>query len=375
MSIGGTPGPDVIYGTPFDDIIYAGADNDQIIISDGKDYIDGGYGIDSVWANGFDATEGVGISLKDGKGLAGWAKGDTYFGIENIVGSKFVDVLLGNDGPNVISGNDGKDVIWGYGGDDFLNGAWFLDDGSRDILDGGDGNDTLDGGKGKDDLDGGDGNDILIGGKGDDRLYGGSDDDVLFGGKGGDKLQGGFGFDRADYSASKHSVHVNLETGKGDKGDAKGDTLKQIEAVTGSNKGDDLIGDGKDNHFFGLGGNDMIEGNKGGDDLFGGDGRDLLSGGKGDDVIDGGTGRDDLFGDKGDDIFVYRPNYGEDKINDFKPKHDKIDLSSFNFANAAAVQALAADIGKGVAIDFGGANTLIIEHIGVADLTDEVLLL
>ena len=45
-----------------------------------------------------------------------------------------------------------------------------------------------------------------------------------------------------------------------------------------------------------------------------------------------------------------------------------VDLGAFNFGSVAAVTALASDIGKGVLIDFGFNNTLIIEHIDLTDL-------
>ncbi|WP_439577096.1 M10 family metallopeptidase C-terminal domain-containing protein [Elioraea sp.] len=79
---------------------------------------------------------------------------DTLANIENLIGSAFDDVLIGNDGPN---------TLWGGAGNDLLDGG-----AGRDVLYGGDGNDTLLGGAGNDVLVGGTGVDVLTGGAGKD---------------------------------------------------------------------------------------------------------------------------------------------------------------------------------------------------------------
>ncbi|MDD1780870.1 calcium-binding protein [Enterovibrio sp. ZSDZ35] len=64
------------------------------------------------------------------------------------------------------------------------------------------------------------------------------------------------------------------------------------------NKGDDVI--------YGGEGNDTILGGPGKDELYGGAGDDLLNGGPGSEVlIDGGTGVDQYIGSNGDDTFVF----------------------------------------------------------------------
>ena len=55
---------------------------------------------------------------------------DTLISIENVNGSAFDDVLIGNGGVNALSGGEGDDTLTGY-----ING---------DVLDGGDGDDTAD---------------------------------------------------------------------------------------------------------------------------------------------------------------------------------------------------------------------------------------
>ena len=87
-----------------------------------------------------------------------------------------------------------------------------------------------------------DGDDVIDGGAGIDFLDGGTDDDTLIGGAGADVLVGGIGIDTALYLGSAAAVTVNLASGTGTGGDAQGDTLSEIENVTGSTFNDTLIG-------------------------------------------------------------------------------------------------------------------------------------
>ncbi|CAN0505675.1 unnamed protein product, partial [Phaeothamnion confervicola] len=95
-------------------------------------------------------------------GLTNDAAGDTYQGIENVTGSDFGDIIVGN--------------------------------GSNNRLEGGDGNDFLSGGFGNDVLIGGNGVDTLLGGDGDDRLDGGGNT-TINGVDNGSTMTGGLGHD------------------------------------------------------------------------------------------------------------------------------------------------------------------------------------
>jgi Ca2+-binding RTX toxin-like protein len=143
-----------------------------------------------------------------------------------------------------VVGTDETDFIW-------VSRGWFDRDGATD------GDDTIYGLGGDDWIEGGDGNDILQGGEGADRLFGGDD------------------IDTAIYSDSPVGVSVNLQTGHGYWGTAQGDTLWNIENLTGSLFGDDfLTGNANDNVLSGLGGDDHLQGNAGADILDGGWGND-----------------------------------------------------------------------------------------------------
>ncbi|SIO34289.1 calcium-binding protein, partial [Halodesulfovibrio marinisediminis] len=61
--------------------------------------------------------------IADKKGSGGEAEGDTYTGIENLIGSKHADTLKGDSEANDISGGLGSDTIEGRGGDDVLHGG------------------------------------------------------------------------------------------------------------------------------------------------------------------------------------------------------------------------------------------------------------
>jgi Ca2+-binding RTX toxin-like protein len=180
-------------------------------------------------------------------------------------------------GVDWVYGDEGHDTLRGLGGGDFLFGEE-----GRDELHGGAGDDWLDGGKNKDKLFGGADDDRLFGQDGNDELDGGADNDDLDGGEGADMLDGGDGIDTAIYTGSDAGVRVSLRgfalIGQGSSGgDAEGDTLVNIENLTGSNYDDELVGSDEDNRLLGMDGDDLLIGGAGGDHLDGGDGTDTVS--------------------------------------------------------------------------------------------------
>jgi len=87
--------------------------------------------------------------------IKSWKSG-VIRGIENIEGSEFADILIGNDDVNKISGKGGNDQIRGLDGSDLLLGG-----AGNDILIGDGGDDHLDGGTGINNYVGGLGNDLI----------------------------------------------------------------------------------------------------------------------------------------------------------------------------------------------------------------------
>jgi Ca2+-binding RTX toxin-like protein len=150
-----------------------------------------------------------------------------------------------------------------------LDGVGFDLASAFDRVIGGAGADSLSGARTADRLAGDDGADTLAGRAGNDRLDGGDGDDWLHGGAGDDTLTGG-------------------------------------------------------------GARDRLRGQAGQDVLTGGEGDDWLHGGNGDDTLIGGAGRDVLTGGAGADVFVLAAadlGTGRDRITDFIPGEDRIDLT------------------------------------------------
>ncbi|MDR7118663.1 calcium-binding protein [Caulobacter sp. BE254] len=358
-TIFGKGGQDYVSGRGGADALIGGDGNDVLDGGSGADYLDGGTGQDA--AGYASSTAAVTLNFLTNQ-HTGDAAGDSFFLIERFILSDFDDRFVGNAAADNVFGGLGADQLEGNGGDDGLEGG-----GGADVLDGGDGADHLYGGAGNDLLIGGAGydyaryddaasgvtvslqpgvtvgtgnaafdalieieglvgsnyadllngdngdntlfglagDDIMLGGAGADDLRGGDGSDSLYGGAGGDVLRGDGGFDYARYDTSTLGVVIDLVGGQGDRGDATGDTLFDIEGLVGSQVRDVLIGGGDGNIFYGLGGDDAMYGGGGGDALYGQDGADTLIGEDGNDHLYGGAGTDYLDGGAGIDFVRY----------------------------------------------------------------------
>ncbi|MGB5556411.1 MAG: calcium-binding protein [Paracoccaceae bacterium] len=317
----GDEGDNYLIGLAGNDTIAGNGGNDIIRGGEGADILEGGAGVDVLQYEG--SASGVTVDLnEDGSGFqtvsGGDAEGDIVSGFENVFGSDYGDVIVGNAGNNYLIGFDG---------DDFIDG--------------------------------------------------GAGNDVIRGGAGADTLLGGDGVDLLQYTDAGSGVTVDLSTSLGFGGDAEGDTFTGFENVYGSDYGDVLTGDGGKNVLFGYdgddtifggAGNDTIRGGLGADRMDGGDGIDWLryagassgvvvdlnadslgfqsaSGGEADgDIVSGfenvyGTSYDDvltgndlaniLYGGSGADTFVFRSALGNgnvDRILDFNSSDDTIQI-------------------------------------------------
>jgi Ca2+-binding RTX toxin-like protein len=239
----------------------------------------------------------------------------TEYYIEKGVGSKYADIIVGNDGQNELIGNAGDDRIDGGNGADEIHGG-AGDDlivGGLDTKDSRDRNNTLppdnlpESNDGDDKLYGEAGNDTINGGAGNDLLDGGAGDDILRGMAGVDIFRGGAGNDTVDFSLeSPFQLLVNLLTNVASGGTASGDTFFSIENLIGSDdRIDRFIGNDANNHFDGLGGGDVFNGGNGDDILDGARDGDVLYGDAGNDILIGGAGADYLDGGDGIDTADY----------------------------------------------------------------------
>jgi len=293
----GTAFGDILEGNDQDNALNGGLGNDKLLgrlgddmftYTGGLDNWNGGGGSDTanfstfqyavradLSADGFNVGHTGSASVGDGA-LTDMAM---MRAMENLIGTMFDDVLIGDDTANLLSGFFGDDVLTAGGGNDFVDGG----DGA-DQIDGGDGDDILTGGTsefdGADIIVGGNGEDELRGGAGDDDLSGGEDDDMLYGEAGDDVLRGGRNNDL-------------LDGGDGD------------DELRGGGAGDEIYGGSGNDRLYGDGGLDVLNGGSGNDILEGGIGDDALNGGDSSDILDGGEGADALDGGTGSDTATY----------------------------------------------------------------------
>jgi Ca2+-binding RTX toxin-like protein len=358
--IAGQAGEDRLFGENGRDEIFGGSEDDFLVGGADDDTIDGGANIDTVSYEdsptgaivNIDETQSYRntaylidieptFSIASGTALDGFGNTDTILNLENIIGSAYNDILIGNALKNTLNGLAGNDLLIGNGGDDILDGGNGTDtvsyrrspsasgvsvDLSTGVAtDGIDGVDTLIsienligsqfadrltgnsqantilGGDGKDIISGLAGDDRLFGENGDDEIYGGTGNDYLIGGAGADLLDGGDGSDTASYITSTAGVTIDLGNKISFFADASGDRLISIENLEGSEYDDFLYGDENDNTLSGLGGNDIIRGLGGDDKLDGGTGDNILNGGDGNDTIVAADGKNTVYAESGND--------------------------------------------------------------------------
>lgn len=182
----GTSGVDFLRGLAGNDTLNGLDGNDTLNGGAGADVIDGGYGNDTAVYE--DSPAAVSINLTTHTASGGDATGDTLISIENIVGSAFDDMLVGDSGANILEGGAGSDTV-SYAassaavvvnlatgvtaggdatGDTLISIENVLGSAFADALVGSSAANTLEGLGGDDFLDGGAGNDFLDGGAGND---------------------------------------------------------------------------------------------------------------------------------------------------------------------------------------------------------------
>lgn len=221
-----------VNGTGLADYMVGGSGYDLFRSFGGADFFDGGAGdrdtisfyLDEVFS-GFGGTPGYIVNMVTGTATGFLdATTTTFTNVEEVRGSERDDTITGNSLRNYLSGDFGTDIINGGDGDD--------------IISGGAGNDTLNG-------DGG--FDIV---------------NYMF-----DPTLGAF-FNlqfAATFTTVWGGVTVNLQTGTATDYTGNTDTISGFEGVTGTFYADNLTGDGNDNRFYGLSGNDVINGGGGSD--------------------------------------------------------------------------------------------------------------
>jgi VCBS repeat-containing protein len=244
----GTSAANTITGTAFGDRITGLAGVDNLFGGGGADIVDGGDGGDQLWG-GLGADQHIGgddagvdyaryddanygnLTIRldaPSFNVGAAAVGDTYTGIEGLVGGVGNDTVVGNASANFLFGGGGVDNIFGQAGADYLNG-----------------------------------------GAGGDQLWGGAGADIHIGGD-------DAGVDYARYDDANYgNLTLRLDAPLLNAGAvAVGDTYTGIEGLVGGLGNDVVVGNTSNNYLFGGGGNDYIDARAGNDYLNGGAGAD-----------------------------------------------------------------------------------------------------
>jgi Ca2+-binding RTX toxin-like protein len=275
----GAGGNDLLDGDRGADILDGGAGNDTLIGGLEADIIDGGSGTDTA---DYSAALGVTVNLASGRGSGSHAEGDTYSGIENVIGSRVSDIFLGNGAANTFRGGDGNDVYHVGAGDVVVEGvnegndkvvtdANFTLGANVEILEGtgagalvltGNGlSNTITGNAAGNWIDGGAGADTMAGGAGDDTYVIDNAGDRIVDGQGNDSVVLTVSYDLALLPSSVKNITA-----------AEGLVLD----LTGTNGANVLMGNAAANTLKGQGGNDTIYGKAANDKLYGGTGKDVF---------------------------------------------------------------------------------------------------
>ncbi|MDO9442132.1 MAG: peroxidase family protein [Beijerinckiaceae bacterium] len=307
--LGGTDQADTLIGDLGDDGIWGGR---------GDDRIEGGQGVDLILG-------GAGDDIITDEGDTGdFIKGEE--GDDVIANSNGIDILMGGDGKDAIFvGVDSTEVFAGEG-DDFVLGG----DGV-DFLLGNEGDDWLEGGAGFDTTAGDNselffnstiiGHDVMFAGSDEHDFDAESGDDIMVQGESVIRNEGMFGFDWGIFKgmATDGYADLGIPIFTTEQADILRNRFDKVEALSGWDKNDTLIGDDRifeaaspgatvgatEGVFFNDGldqaGIDRIAGLQAivqidpltdnrfesGNILLGGGGDDILQGNGGDDILDG----------------------------------------------------------------------------------------
>lgn len=246
----GGPGNDALIGLDGGDILVGGAGADIMLGGRGDDVLDGRSGKDT--AGFYDSGVASGVTVDVAAGIATNAQlgADVFVmsppsgglsTVEDVKGSPYADLLLGDAQANAFDAGGGDDILYGREGNDLLRGVY--------------------------------GEDELYGEGGDDRLQPGYGDDPV--------VDGGPGPDTLEYSDLKGTgLGQTVDIGAGmSNGFGGNDLFTSIDNVTGSARDDSLtarIG-GLASIVIGFYGNDTLN-------VFDSDTMDTVHGGGGVDI-------------------------------------------------------------------------------------------
>jgi Ca2+-binding RTX toxin-like protein len=329
----------------------------------GDDYMDGKEGVDRVSYYAYNAAveggtfTGISANLSTGVVIDELGNTDTVINIEDLVGSRYNDIIVGNDVDNVLDGRGGDDELTAGAGNDWIQagdgddsihlvstGVWSAQYSAQNMdtnVSYGTGEKVSIGGMLKHNhvLDGGLNNDILYLQDGNDAFF----LDDMFGGFNAASLEAG------QVGVGRIAGIEELRAGDGD------DIIDLTSLVYGLVDNTSIYGEGGNDHLWAADGNDNI---------YGGDGNDSISGGAGNDVLSGGAGADK---------FQFTATSGADQIVDFQVSEgDELhfyyrassvsDVNDLSMAGGVLTWATG-DTGGFVTVDM--SNTIVVDDVPI----------
>ncbi|WP_373868068.1 beta strand repeat-containing protein, partial [Oxalicibacterium faecigallinarum] len=271
--------------------VIGSAQNDLFIANNEANAFTGNGGIDTVsYARANDGI-GVTVDLNAGQGTNGFADGDTYDGIQNVIGTAYDDTFVASDLVNVFDGGLGRNTVSYAASDEGVTVDLITGSGAGGYAQG----DQY----------------TAI-----QNVIGSAHDDLFIANAEINDLDGGAGRNRVSYASDTQNLTINLADGTGLGGNAQGDTYVRIQDVTGGSGDDIFIASAEENDFDGGAGRNRVSyqndtadltidllngngfgGNAEGDtyiriqDATGGAGNDTFVGSNDANHFDGGAGR------------------------------------------------------------------------------------
>ncbi|ALU88885.1 hypothetical protein Hrubri_1680 [Herbaspirillum rubrisubalbicans M1] len=208
--------------------------NDIFVASGDANRFDGGLGSNTV--SYVNSNAGVNVNLQSGVGSGGAAAGDTYVRIQNVIGTAYNDTFVGSADANSFDGGSGGSDTVSYAGSTAGVSINFVS------------------GRGTGGYAEGDSYNHI------QNAIGSAFDDVFIAGVDSVHFDGGSGgSDTVNYGASTGAVTVNMITMSGSGGYAQNNTYTNIQNIVGSSYSDTFIASAAANNFNGgLGGSDTV---------------------------------------------------------------------------------------------------------------------
>lgn len=347
--VNGDAGEDLLFAEGGSINLYGGAGNDAYFINSTTSFAneDPGNGEDIV------RTYGVGYTLGANLENLVIAAGNNLTGVGNS-GNNFVGSL----GTGItLQGGDGNDFMDALG----ANSAVFGENGNDNIAiraagssaSGGLGDDTLTGTASGVNLHGDEGNDLLVATTSGVNMFGGQGNDTYFVVSSTDNIEEGAG--QGNDLVRAFDTNYTLQS--------------QVEALimaTGTNHTG--TGNSGDNYMASQGANNTLFGMDGNNSLVALAANNILSGGNGNDQLYSQAAGTVMTGGAGNDLFYFGAGNGAASVTDYTDGQDAIAFQSSQFANFAAVQAAASQVGANVVIT-SGSDVYTLQNVTLASLS------